>query len=169
MKKLIYTVIILGFITIIILYFGGAFNLDRISQKQVDRQTKKLTDKVNGYSFYFPSDFTFKRLMYSAGWVSNESLGDSLFYYHSAGGGDLCDSLPRLVENPIPRKTETFTKEIINGNIVYKDIDLADFHPSFTATYALPHTSGCLVIGESNQTGRFDVLDSMLDSVTFGI
>ncbi|MCL5782185.1 MAG: hypothetical protein M1459_02400 [Patescibacteria group bacterium] len=168
MKRTIYIIVVSGLVTLTIMYFSGSFGSDSFSK--IDSSTSKYTDRGGGFSFSYPSIFSFKKNTYGMGYGSNSIGGVQLGFNFIAAGtySSLCASLPRLVENPTPNKLETFTRDIVNGYTVYKDIDLSGLSPAgFNATYAISYQGSCLTLSESNRNKDFDVLDSILNSVRF--
>jgi hypothetical protein len=166
MKKPIIVLIVVVCITIIILYFNGVFNFSNTSR--INSSLNQYADKTSGFSFIYPSSFIFTHDFGGRGIISNSVNNVQLsFWYNAVGESSRCNSFPRQIELGSARSTETYTSEKINGNTVYKDIDLADWHPSFSATYAISHNGRCLVFVESNKVDDFSILDSILDSVIF--
>ncbi len=167
MKKSIIILIIVGFITIIILYFAGSFKFS--GSTKVDNQTSEYSDKLNGYSFLYPSDFKFAQDFGGMTKISNSVGGIQLmFAFMNSDYVDMCTSQERFISQPLNIPGEMYSKEVRNQDVIYKYFELnKPSSPGYFAKYSIVHGNRCLSISERNTSQDFSILDSVLSSVTF--
>ena len=165
-KKLIIFVII-GVITIVILYFAGTFNFS--GSTKVDAQTNMYSDRLNGYSFLYPSSFGFTQDFGGMTKISNSVGGIQLtFAFMNSDYVDMCTSQEKFISKPLNIPGQTYSKEIRNQDVVYKYFEINNpSDTSYFANYSIVHGNRCVSISERNPSHDFSVLDSILDSITF--